>query len=193
MVLPGAYRLRLRVGGKEYVQPFQVRPDPRGHAGTADLAEQFRFLKQLRDTVNAATTTIRTLRNARAQIDDRLPSLSGGARTRARAVAERLAGIEDSLYEIRNQDVEDELIYGQRVTERLSALGGMAESADGRPPRQVYDVFALFAPELQRHLLAAQAALRDALPGVNAALKAKKLPAIEPRPVELRAPQPIGN
>jgi len=31
------------------------------------------------------------------------------------------------------------------------------------------------------------------LPGVNAALKAKKLPAIEPRPVELRAPQPIGN
>ena len=193
MVLPGAYRLRLRVGGKEYVQPFQVRPDPRGHAGTADLAEQFRFLKQLRDTVNAATTTIRTLRNARAQIEDRLPSLSGGARTRARAVADRLAGIEDSLYQIRNQDVEDELIYGQRVTERLSSLGGMAESADGRPPRQVYDVFALFAPELQRHLLGAQAALRDALPGVNAALKAKKLPAIEPRPVELRAPQPIGN
>ena len=97
------------------------------------------------------------------------------------------------LYQIRNQDVEDELIYGQRVTERLSALGGMAESADGRPPRQVYDVFALFAPELQRDLLGAQAALRDALPGVNAALKAKKLPAIEPRPVELRAPQPIGN
>ena len=185
--------MRLRVGGKEYVQPFQVRPDPRGHGGTADLAEQFRFLKQLRDTVNAATTTIRTLRNARAQIEDRLPSLSGGARTGARAVADRLAGIEDSLYQIRNQDVEDELIYGQRVTERVSALGGMAESADGKPPQQVYDVFAMYAPQLQRHLEAARTALRDALPPVNAALQAKRLPVIEPKAVELRPPQPVGN
>jgi photosystem II stability/assembly factor-like uncharacterized protein len=193
MVLPGAYRVRLRVGGKEYVQPLQVRADPRGHAGLSDMAEQFRFLKQLRDTVNAATTTIMTLRNARAQLEDRSQSLTGGVRTRARALADRFAAIEDSLYQIRQQDVEDELVYAQRVTERLSALSGMAESADGRPPRQVYDVFALFAPELQRHLVAAQAALRDGLPGVNAALKAQKLPAVEPRSVELRAPRPVGN
>ncbi len=193
MVLPGGYRLRLKVGGKEYVQDLRVRADPRGQATLAGLAEQHRFLRQLRDTVNAATTTILTLRNVRAQLEDRLPRLTGGALTRARTLATRLRAIEDSMYQGRTQDVEDELIYPPRVTERLSALSWMAESADGRPPQQVYDVFAMYAPQLQRHLESARTALREALPPVNAALQAKRLPAIEPKAVELRPPQPVGN
>src|SRR5438046_6361888 len=193
MVLPGGYRLRLKVGGKEYVQDLRVRADPRGQANVAGLAEQYRFLRQLRDTVNAATTTIITLRNVRAQIEDRIPRLTGGGLTRARELAGRLRAIEDSLYQGRTQDVEDELVFPARVTERISGLEWVGESADGRPPQQTYDVFAMFAPVLQRHLEAARAALRDALPPVNAALQAKRLPAIEPKAVELRPPQPVGN
>ena len=166
---------------------------PTRQANVAGLAEQHRFLRQLRDTVNAATTTILTLRNVRAQLEDRLPRLTGGALTRARTLATRLRAIEDSLYQGRTQDVEDELIYPARVTERISALSWMAESADGKPPQQVYDVFAMYAPQLQRHLEAARTALRDALPPVNAALQAKRLPVIEPKAVELRPPQPVGN
>jgi len=193
MVLPGAYRLRLKVGGKEYVQDLRVRADPRGQANVAGLAEQYRFLRQLRDTVNAATTTIITLRNVRAQIEDRIPRLTGGGLTRARELAGRLRAIEDSLYQGRTQDVEDELVFPARVTERISGLEWVVESADGRPPQQTYDVFAMFAPVLQRHLEAARAALRDALPPVNAALRAKRLPAIDPKAVELRPPKPVGN
>ncbi len=193
MVLPGAYRLRLKVGGKEYAQDLHVRADPRGQANIAGLAEQYRFLRQLRDTVNAATTTILTLRNVRAQIEDRMPRLSGGGLSRARDLAGRLRAIEDSLYQGRTQDVEDELVFPARVTERISGLAGVVESADGRPPQQTYDVFAMFAPQLQQQLQAAGAALRDGLPAVNAALQAKRLPAIEPKAVELRPPKPVGN
>ena len=175
------------------MQALQVRADPRGRADAAGLAEQHRFLRQLRDTVNSATTTIITLRNVRAQIEDRIPRLTGGGLTRARDLAGRLRALEDSLYQGRTQDVEDELVYPARVTERISGLGGMVESADGRPPQQTYDVFAMFAPVLQRHLEAARAALRDALPPVNAALQAKRLPAIDPKAVELRPPKPVGN
>ena len=88
---------------------------------------------------------------------------------------------------------DNELVFPARVTERISGLEWVVESADGRPPQQTYDVFAMFAPVLQRHLEAARAALRDALPPVNAALQAKRLPAIEPKAVELRPPQPVGN
>jgi len=193
MVLPGAYRVRLKVGGKEYVQDLHVRADPRGQANVAGLAEQHRFLRQLRDTVNAATTTILTLRNVRAQIEDRIPRLTGGGLSRARDLAGRLRAIEDSLYQGRTQDVEDELVFPARVTERISGLAGVVESADGRPPQQTYDVFAMFAPQLQQQLQAAGAALRDGLPAVNAALQAKRLPAIEPKAVELRPPKPVGN
>jgi photosystem II stability/assembly factor-like uncharacterized protein len=192
MVLPGNYRIRLRVGAATQEQPFAVKPDPRGRADQASLAEQFRFLKQLRDTVNAVTTAIATMRNTRAQLEDDLPRLSGAAATRARQLIASLSTIEDSLYQRRNMDVEDDLLYPPRVTERISSLFGMAESADGKPPQQVYDVFALFAPKIQAQLTAYRTALRDGLPPVNAALKGKA-GAIEPRAMELRPPKPVGN
>ncbi|HET7250785.1 MAG TPA: glycosyl hydrolase [Gemmatimonadales bacterium] len=184
MVLPGRYRLRLRVGNETYVQPLVVRADPRGHATPAALAQQFRLLRQIRDTVHAATSTIVALRNVRAQLDDRLPKLSGAALTQAQALRDRVWAAEDSLYQGRLQDVEDELVYASRPVERISTLFGMAESADGRPPQQVYDVFALFAPALQRELEAAHAAITAAS---GAGLS------IVPGRVELRKPAPVGG
>jgi photosystem II stability/assembly factor-like uncharacterized protein len=184
MALPGRYRLRLHVGNETYVQPLVVRPDPRGHATPAALAQQFRLLRQIRDTVNAATSTIVALRNARAQLDDRIPKLSGEAATRAQALRDRLWAAEDSLYQGRLQDIEDELIYAGRPVERISSLSGMAESADGRPPQQVYDVFAMFAPALQKELQAAH----DALGAVSGAGLS-----ITPGTVELRKPAPVGG
>jgi hypothetical protein len=184
MVLPGRYRLRLRVGNETYVQPLVVRADPRGHATPAALAQQFRLLRQIRDTVHAATSTIVALRNVRAQLDDRLPKLSGAARSQAQALRDRLWAAEDSLYQGRLQDVEDELVYASRPVERISTLFGMAESADGRPPQQVYDVFAMFAPALQKELQAA----RDALAAVSGAGLS-----ITPGTVELRKPAPVGG
>ncbi|MGE5143844.1 MAG: WD40/YVTN/BNR-like repeat-containing protein, partial [Acidobacteriota bacterium] len=184
MVLPGRYRLRLRVGNETYVQPLVVRADPRGHATPAALAQQFRLLRQIRDTVHAATSTIVALRNVRAQLDDRLPKLSGAALTQAQALRDRLWAAEDSLYQGRLQDVEDELVYASRPVERISTLFGMAESADGRPPQQVYDVFAMFAPALQRELEAAHAAITAAS---GAGLS------IVPGRVELRKPAPVGG
>jgi photosystem II stability/assembly factor-like uncharacterized protein len=184
MALPGRYRLRLHVGNETYVQPLVVRPDPRGHATPAALAQQFRLLRQIRDTVNAATSTIVALRNTRAQLDDRIPKLSGEAVTRAQALRDRLWAAEDSLYQGRLQDVEDELVYAGRPVERISSLFGMAESADGRPPQQVYDVYAMFAPALQQELQAAHNAL-GAVSGAGLS--------ITPGTVELRKPAPVGG
>src|SRR5256885_13403716 len=44
-------------------QSFALKLDPRSKVTPADLAAQFAFLKQLRDTVNAVTTAIITIRN----------------------------------------------------------------------------------------------------------------------------------
>ena len=184
MAVPGRYRVRLHVGGQTYVQALRVLADPRGHATAAALAQQFRFLRQLRDTMNAATTTIVALRNVRAQLDGRIATLSGDGLARARALRDRLWAAEDSLYQGRLQDVEDELVYAQRPAERIGSLVGMVESADGRPPQQVYDVYAMFAPVLQQELQAAH----DALGAVSGAGLS-----ITPGTVELRKPAPVGG
>ena len=136
MALAGAYRVRLRVGAASYTQGFALKADPRVKASPADLAAQFAFLKQVRDTVNAATSAIITIRNVRAQLEDGAKRASPAA-AGARVLTERLDRIEDALYQVKSQSNEDALVYPPGPLERLSALLFWGSSADTRPPAQV--------------------------------------------------------
>src|SRR5205814_5288516 len=160
MALPGAYQVRLHVGGRSYTQRFALKVDPRSKVTPAELREQFTFLKRLRDTVNAATTAVITIRNVQAQLDDRLRAASDTTRLApgARALAGRLAAIEGELYQVRNRSFQDPLNFPPMLVERISGLSGMVAGVDARRPAQAYDVYRLFDPELQRHPLTFQVA-----------------------------------
>ena len=193
VALPGRYRVRLEVGGHAYEQRFRLLLDPRSKVTAADLREQFTFLQRVRDTVNAVTTTVMRLRNARAQLDDRAQALAGGsaARSQVAALAGTLAALEDSLYQVRLQADEDALVYPSRPVERISSLGYVAGGVDARPESPAYDVFRLFAPDVQRELLAAQAALGAGLTSVNAALTAAGQQPVTVGNAELRPPRSV--
>jgi hypothetical protein len=189
VALPGAYRVRLTVAGKSYTQSFALKLDPRSRATPADLAAQFAFLKQLRDTVNAATTAIITIRNVRAQLEDgakRAPAAAAAAS----ALVATLDRIEDGLYQVKSQSNEDALVYPPGPLERLSALISAAGIVDARPTTPMYEVFRLFAPEVERQLVALQQALDRELPAVSAALKSGGAGDVVARAVELRPPSP---
>ena len=192
MALPGAYQARLRVGGRVYTQRFSLKVDPRSKVTPAELREQFTFLKRLRDTVNAATTAVITIRNVQAQLEDRLQGASDTTRLApsARALAERLGAIEGALYQVRNRSFQDPLNFPPMLVERISGLGFAVAGIDARPTAQVYDVYRMFAPELQRQLLALRAVLGRELQAVNTALRAANLPRIVAKAAELRRPAP---
>ena len=194
VALPGRYRVRLEAGGRTFEQPFRLRVDPRSRVAAAGLREQFTFLERIRDTVNAVTTTVIRLRNARSQLEDRAQALAAGSAVRGQveALAGKLAALEDSLYQVRLQADEDALVYPSRPIERISALGFVVGGGDARPNAPTYEVFRLFAPDVQRGLLAAQAALDADLKSVNAALTAAGRQPVTPGSVELRAPRPVG-
>jgi len=61
---------------------------------------------------------------------------------------------------------------------------------DARPTAQLYDIFRLFAPQIQTQLAALAQTLKTDLPAVNAALRAANSPRIVPRAAEIRAPAP---
>ena len=193
VALPGRYRVRLEVGGRSYEQPFRLQVDPRSVVTPAALREQFTFLERIRDTVNAVTTAVIRLRNVRAQLEDRARALPGGApaHTQAEALAARLSALEDSLYQVRLQADEDGLVYPSRPIERISALAGVVGSTDARPTQPSYEVFRLFAPEVQRALATVQGALAEGLGGLNAALTGAGQPAVVPADGELRPPRPV--
>ena len=189
VAVPGVYRVRLAVGGKSYAEGFTLKVDPRSKVTPADLAAQFAFLQQVRDTVNAATTAIVTLRNVRTQLEDGARK-GGSAASAARSLIEKLDRIEDGLYQVKSQSNEDALVYPPGPLERLSALIFAASTTDARPTAQMRDVFRLFAPEIDRQLRALRATLDGELPAVNAVLTSAGAAAVVPQVAELRPPSP---
>jgi len=189
MALPGRYQVRVTVGGKSATQSFALKLDPRSKVTPADLQAQFAFLKQVRDTVNAVTTAIITIRNVRTQLNDAAAAAPGAADA-AKALTQKFNGIEDGLYQVRSQADEDGLVYPPGPTERLSSLIFAASTMDARPTAQLYDIFRLFAPQIQTQLAALAQTLKTDLPAVNAALRAANSPRIVPRAAEIRAPAP---
>jgi hypothetical protein len=189
VALPGSYRVRLTVGGRSSTQSFALKLDPRSKVTPADLQAQFAFLKQLRDTVNAATTAIVRIRNVRAQLEEGA-SRAPAAADAARALITKLDRIEDGLYQVKSQADEDGLVYPPGPTERLSGLIFAAGLTDARPTAQMYEVFRLFAPQIQAQLLALQQTLTRDLAAVNAGLKGAGGSAVVARAAEVRLPSP---
>jgi photosystem II stability/assembly factor-like uncharacterized protein len=194
MALPGVYQARLRVGGRTYLQRFALQVDPRSKVTPAELREQFAFLKRLRDTVHAATTAIVTIRSVRSQLEDGLRAVpqSDTARLGAitRALAARLSAIEGALYQVRNRSFQDPLNFPPMPLERISSLSSVVGGIDARPPAQVYQVFGVFAPEIQQQLVALREVLGRDLRAVNVALKSANVAVVVPRAAELRPPAP---
>ena len=192
----GRYWVRVHVGSWVDSASFLLKEDPRVKAAPAELAAQFAFLQRVRDTVNAGTTAIITIRNVRAQLDDRLASMHG---TDSTALAAASTDLRDSLdvserrlYQVHLRADEDALNYPAAVVERLSALTAHASAVSARPTEQQMGVFRQFAPVLQRNLLAYQRVLAKQLPAVNATLQQLGKPVILPQAKELRPPKTVA-
>ena len=194
MALAGAYWVRVTAGGNSDSARFTLRNDPRIEVKQADLEEQFAFQMKVRDTVSAGVTAVLTLRNVRAQLDDRMARLKPAAAAKVDAVAKpfraRLAAIEQTLYEVNMRSDEDNLVYAPGLIERTSSLGGSANSMPARPTNQMVDVFDDFAPQIAKQIKELASALATDLPKVNTALKAAGATAIVPSAVDVAKPAP---
>jgi photosystem II stability/assembly factor-like uncharacterized protein len=197
IALPGRYWVRLHVGNYADSASFVLKEDPRVKATPADVAAQFAFLQQIRDTVNAGTTAIITIRNVRAQLDDRLASVHGSDSTALAAAAtelrDSLSAAEQRLYQVHLRADEDALNYPAAVVERISALTAHVSATTARPTDQQVGVFRQFAPILQRNLVSYKRVLATELPKINDKLQRLGKPLIQPQAKELRPPKTVAS
>ncbi|MDQ2929954.1 MAG: glycosyl hydrolase [Gemmatimonadota bacterium] len=193
----GRYWARVHVGEWVDSASFILKEDPRVKATPADLAAQFAFLQQIRDTVTAGTMAVITIRNVRAQLDDRLASMSGSDSAAVATVAgvlrDSLAAAEARLYQVRLRADEDNLNFPAAAVERIAGLTGSVASTSARPTDQEVGVFREFAPILQKNLLSYKRVLATEIPKVNAKLQELGKPAIVPQAKELRPPKTIAS
>jgi hypothetical protein len=197
IALPGQYWVRLHVGSYTDSASFRLKEDPRVKATPADVAAQFAFLQQIRDTVNAGTTAIITIRNVREQLNDRLASVHGSDSTAlaptATELQDSLMAAETRLYQVHLRADEDALNYPAAVVERISALTGFVSATTARPTDQSVGVFRQFAPILQKNLVAYKRVLAVELPKINEKLQKLGKAPIQPQAKELRPPKTIAS
>lgn len=189
MALPGNYTVRLSVGSASVQsQTFAVLKDPRSTASEADLAEQFAFLIRIRDRVSEANNAVRTIRNLRTQLTARMASLDEQQKSELAVLTTpmlaKLATIEASVYQVKNQSDQDPLNYPIRLNNKIAALAGVVASAAARPTDQSYSVYNILSSQLESELAALKTELL-ALGTVNSKLKAWGKAVIVPGTAEL--------
>src|SRR5207249_4405251 len=137
---------------------------------------------------------VMTIRNVRVQLEDRLNAAPASDSARlgalARTLTDRLGAIEGELYQVRNRSFQDPLNFPPKLVERISALSSVVGGIDAPPTAQSRDVFQMFAPEIQKQLVALNEVLTRDLRAVNAAFRGAGAATIVPKAAELRRPAP---
>ncbi len=186
---PGTYTVRLTVGEQVVTQPLTVLKDPRTTADQADLDAQFELALAIRDKTTEANDAVRTIRNVRAQVNDRIAKAGARAETVRRAAGpmlRELDAVEREIYQVRNESSQDPLNFPIRLNNKIAALAGVVGSAEARPTRQSYEVFRILSDSLAIQTTRLRSALDTLLPRLNQELQRAGLAAVVPSPDEMK-------
>ncbi|QUW04603.1 glycosyl hydrolase [Chloracidobacterium validum] len=185
-VLPGRYRVTLKVDDVVQTQGFEIRTDPRLSATPDDLKAQFELLVAIRDKVSETHQAILSIRDARRQIEDVEARLRGRDDAKslldlAKSLKEKLTAIEETLVQTKIQSGQDPLNYPIRLNNKLAALTGVVDSADAAPTAQAREVFADLSAKIDVELQKLRDVLTRDLGDFNAKFQSLGLPRITPR------------
>ena len=184
LVPPGTYKVRLTVNGAPVsTEPFKILPDPRIKATLAEWQEQSRLALQVRDRFSETNDAVKEIRRVKAELADREPKVPAAQQGAFKALSApflaAISEVEDSLYQTKNRSGQDPLNYPIRLNNRIGALLGVVQSADGRPTEQSYAVFKVLSSELSTQLTKLRQLMATDLPKLNAMLRAAGLEEIE--------------
>jgi hypothetical protein len=183
VVVPGTYRVDLKVGDKTYTQSFEVVKDPRVSATQDDLQIQFDLLLQVRDKLSETHETILQIRHIREQANALAKYVEGLASAQAvkdaaKKLSDELCAIEDELVQIRSEDPRS---FPSRLNTRMAALASFADSADALPPRQVHETFDDLSARIDAQIGRYQKLVNDDVAAFNRLVRESGVEAILPK------------
>lgn len=188
LVAPGTYTVRLTTGGETRTASLTVLPNPAAKARPEDLARQAAFLRELTDALSRTHRTVRSLRDARAQVTAVSARAKGGAAgsvtTSARALAARLLDVEKKLVNPDLKSDQDVLNFPPALDHQVAGLISASSGADAPPTAAALACWA----EVERTLAAVEAEAREALTkgvaGFNAELALAGVAPVAPLPAD---------
>ncbi len=164
----GEYTVRFTVGdAAPQVAKFKLLNDPRTTATADDLLAQFQFLLKVRDRTTDANDAVKTIRNVRAQLQERAAA-APRLRRLAAEIDSAMAKVEREVYQVKNQSGQDPLNFPVRLNNRIAALAGVASSGPYRPTAQAETVFTELSAALEGQLTTLRKILSEDLAKFNA-------------------------
>jgi hypothetical protein len=172
-VVPGTYRVTLKVGNATDTREFEIREDPRSDSTQADLEAQLSFLQKVQEELDQTDRVILKLRAVRGEVQDYLARIGQtgpdtvALKKAAKSMTEHLDAIEQALIQTKSHADEDPLNYPIRLNNELAALAATAGRSFSRPTRQEYAVFAELSAKLSAQQKAFDIILSEQLPALN--------------------------
>jgi photosystem II stability/assembly factor-like uncharacterized protein len=182
-VPPGRYSVRLTADARTLTVPVSVKRNPwLTDITDADLRAQYAFGRQIRDKVTEANDAIIAIRRVKLQLEDRLKRADDERlRSTGATLKVNATGVEESVYQVRNQSGQDPLNFPIKVNNRLATLLSMSERGDGRPTSNMPQIFGILNTELKRYSDRLKEVWAVDLVAVNAELTRLKLPVLDPK------------
>ncbi|CAN5470613.1 hypothetical protein BH20ACI3_BH20ACI3_19940 [soil metagenome] len=207
-IVPGSYQVKLTIDGAPMVENFEVKPDPRLSATSADYAKQLELGLRIRDKVTETHNAVIQIRDVRKQVEDLLKRVrdpgapggqpaGGGAQPNLRvindaatALNKSLAEIEETLYQTKNQSSQDPLNFPIRLNNKLAALGGVISRGDAAPTDQSFVVYDELVVQIDAQLHRLAKVMSTDVTAFNQLVKEQDIPAIVLKPPRSEGQQP---
>ena len=180
---PGTYKVSLKVDGQTLTQNFEIKTDPRLNITAADYAKQTELGLKIRDKLTETHNAIVQIREVRRQVEDLLKRVAGQPQYKTvndagTALNKNLTGIEETLYQTKNQSNQDPLNYPIRLNNKLAALGGVVGSAEAAPTAQSYAVYDELVTQIDAQLQRLAQVMRTDVAAFNQLVRDQNIPAV---------------
>jgi hypothetical protein len=180
LALPGAYTVKLTVGGRSYTQPLTIKMDPRVTTPAAVLARQLALARRITELMHRDYEAVRQVRALRAQ----LKSLR--ERAAQRAPADGIAALDTRLEALEGEPSDGVIGAGPeslvRLNGELSTLLEIVEGADATPTTHAERAVSTLQRSLELQLAQWSTFKSRDVKVLNEQLQRANLPALEVRP-----------
>ncbi|MEZ5290801.1 MAG: hypothetical protein R2745_06940 [Vicinamibacterales bacterium] len=169
---PGAYTVKLNIGGRDYQQPLTVLKDPHSGGTEADIQSQTTLLRTLATGLNSGVDAVNQLEFMRNQIQEVLRTSSEAeVKQMAQKVHDALTDREMNLYDLRITGGQDGVRYAAKLLSRFNYLANGVSGSDFRPTDQHQEVATLLAERLQAELTAIRGLVDKDVTALNELLR----------------------
>jgi hypothetical protein len=155
--VPGTYQVHLTANGTTQTQTFNILPDPRAEVSVADMQQQYDFITEINETVDAAHQSIKKIRKINEQLSSFVKQYKDNEATKdlvekAKTMREGFEAVEKALYQTQNRSNQDPLNFPIRLTNKLAHINSLVSLDDFPPTAQDIVVKEELSAEIHKQL-----------------------------------------